>query len=304
MSEFYDKSNYLNSINAIKQGATTVYPTETVYGIGAVIDNEISLKRIFDIKKRPLNKPLSLNIADVKMAKPYLSDDDFKIYQKIADKYLPGPLSVIFKTSFKSSAAHYFTQNCTISLRMPDNEMFQDVLRRVGPIAGTSANLSGHLSLTTPKDIKESLDESSDIILLDGDAKIGIESTIIDLTGHPVIRRIGAISSEELSVFLDDSVKNIQEQRRYYLNKHLYIYKNKEELTSLIQKFENESYMIWGDNFGLKGKNKKNSINYLNRMFQTLKEFDRDEDISIVFAQQIDDDLYTEKLKQVASEWH
>ncbi|BDR58266.1 L-threonylcarbamoyladenylate synthase [Xylocopilactobacillus apicola] len=301
MTKIYDKTNYKEALQAIKRGALTVYPTETVYGIGSVIHNSISLAKIFVLKKRPRSKPLSLNIASAEMARPFLNFSDYQRYQKIAAKFLPGPLSVIFKTSIESEAAQYFTRKGSISLRMPASGLFLDALRAVGPIAGTSANLSGELSLTDPHDVKAAMKDLAEIILLDGAPEIGVESTILDLTGNPKIFRVGAISVEEISDFLAEPVEIVTDSRRYELRKTLYLYRNSAELNSLIDRVKPDDYLIWGNNFGFAGKYLPQSP--LAELFSTLKKIDQDSKISVIFAEETNDDLYNRKLGELAQKW-
>ncbi|BDR56177.1 L-threonylcarbamoyladenylate synthase [Xylocopilactobacillus apis] len=303
MTEKYQVGNYIDSIPFIQEGAITVYPTETVYGIGAVAVNSQSLKKIFAIKKRSLKKPLSLNISNVRMAQSFISSEDFKLYQKIAAKFLPGPLSVIFKTNYSKSGSEYFTHQGTISLRMPANDLFLKVLEKVGPMPGTSANLSGNLSLTQESDVLNEMNNKADIILLDGDATVGVESTILDLSKTPIIRRSGAISAADLSNFLEEKIEVISDFKHYQLKKKLFVYHNKDELANLIKLNKNDNFVIWGNSFGFEGNKKTLGENPLKDFFKVLTKLDNDPHISIIFAQNLENDLYTQKLKEIATKW-
>ncbi|MGC8637945.1 MAG: L-threonylcarbamoyladenylate synthase [Athalassotoga sp.] len=181
----------------LKDGGIIVFPTETVYGVGAILDNENSIKRIYEIKGRDFKKPLLIHIS--KMA--YAFDLSRYVPDKASDlmkTFWPGPLSIILEAScaVPRSAISY---GYTVGLRMPSNKFFKDLGDLVGPIAATSANLSGQKDPLTCGDAYNYLKDSVDLYVDDGPVEKGLPSTVIDMTANPPkILRIGAVSVEEI----------------------------------------------------------------------------------------------------------
>lgn len=302
MTEIFKQDNFLAAAPLIAAGATVVYPTETVYGIGAALANAAALRRIFTLKHRPFNKPLSLNIANVAMARPFISNSDYQIYEKLAQKFLPGPLSVIFRTSYDGPTASYFTNHQTISLRMPANAAFLALLQQVGPMPGTSANLSGELSLTQEKAVIAAMDNLAEVILLAGAGQVGIESTILDLSATPLIRRQGIIEARELAPFFKKAVAILPEQRHYHLKKPVWPYHNQQELRQLIIQSQKQAYFILGKTYDLPGPHltlePKTALAHL---FKTMKQLNDDSTVSVIFAQITGDNLYSQKIKEMVN---
>jgi len=186
----------------IKKGGLVAFPTETVYGLGANGLDKKAIKKIFKAKRRPQDNPLILHIADLK--------DLFKLAKKVpkeaqtlVQKFWPGPLTIVlFKR--KSIPNEVSANRDTVAIRMPRNKIAQELIKASGvPIAAPSANLAGRPSPTSAKDVFEDLGREIDLILDGGKTKIGIESTVVDLTVKPpLILRPGAISIEELKKFL------------------------------------------------------------------------------------------------------
>lgn len=301
MTKIFHQKDFFAAVPLIKSGATVVYPTETVYGLGAALNNVESLKKVFKIKHRSFDKPLSLNIADATMARPFINEKDYLIYERIAKKFLPGPLSVIFKTNYCGATSSYFTHNHTISLRMPDNDYFLAILKKIGPLPGTSANLSGQLSLTQEETIISSMNNLADVILLNGEGKVGVESTILDLSNDPLIRRQGVISVSELTNFLQKEVKVLSDQRHYQLTKPLYIYQNYSELANLITVHSRENYFILGNNFDLPGNHLDLSSNPLSELFKIVKALNDNPEITVIFAQVTGNNLYSKKVEEMVN---
>lgn len=181
----------------LKDGGIIVFPTETVYGVGTILDNENSIKRIYEIKGRDFKKPLLIHIS--KMA--YAFDLSRYVPDKASDlmkTFWPGPLSIILEAScaVPRSAISY---GYTVGLRMPSNKFFKDLGDLVGPIAATSANLSGQKDPLTCGDAYNYLKDSVDLYVDDGPVEKGLPSTVIDMTANPPkILRIGAVSVEEI----------------------------------------------------------------------------------------------------------
>ncbi len=166
---------------AMKRGSIIIYPTDTVYGIGANVFNEEAILKVFNIKKRPLNKPLSICISKIEDIKhvAYLDDDIETLIRKI----LPGPFTIILKKNDKISPL-LTAGSDKIGIRIPDNVVCRDLSKEF-PITSTSANLSGYDIPESVDGVLNQLGSSIDIMMDAGICKHGIPSTVIDMTVYP-----------------------------------------------------------------------------------------------------------------------
>jgi L-threonylcarbamoyladenylate synthase len=183
----------------IQQGGLVAFPTETVYGLGADATNEQAVKRIFEAKGRPAFNPLIVHISSQNMARDYVTfTDDAK---KLADKFWPGPLTLILPLSEESTISSLCTAGLsTLAVRFPSHPTALALIQKSGrPIAAPSANRSGLLSPTSANHVFSSLGDAPDLILEDGVSDVGLESTIVDCTSTPAaLLREGGIPLEEL----------------------------------------------------------------------------------------------------------
>jgi L-threonylcarbamoyladenylate synthase len=182
---------------AMKKGSIIVYPTDTVYGIGANVFDEKAILKVFSIKKRPLNKPLSVCISKIEDIKhvAYMDTEAETIIRNI----LPGPFTIILKKNDNISSL-LTAGSDKIGIRIPDNSICKDLSREF-PITSTSANLSGYDIPESADGVLEQLGSSIDIIMDAGICKHGIPSTVIDMTVYPpkVLREgSGNICSEDM----------------------------------------------------------------------------------------------------------
>ena len=166
---------------AIKQGSIVIYPTDTVYGIGANVYDEEAILKVFSIKKRPLNKPLSVCISQIEDIKQVAQMNDR--IETIIRKILPGPFTIILKKNDNISSL-LTAGSDNIGIRIPDNSVCRD-LSRDFPITSTSANLSGHHIPESADEVLNQLGSSVDIMIDAGICKHGIPSTVIDMTVYP-----------------------------------------------------------------------------------------------------------------------
>lgn len=196
-TEIFQKASQI-----LQSGGLVAFPTETVYGLGGNgLDKEASLK-IYAAKGRPSDNPLIIHIAHIRA----LNDLCINVPQAaylLAEKFWPGPLTMILK---KNKKVPYETTGGldTVAVRMPDHPTALRLIRESGIyIAAPSANLSGRPSPTSAAHVRQDLDGRIDMIIGDGEGDIGIESTIVDLTGSiPMILRPGYITKEMLSEVL------------------------------------------------------------------------------------------------------
>ncbi len=188
----------------IKNGGLVAFPTETVYGLGGDGLNPESSKKIYAAKGRPSDNPLIVHIARMEDLGVLVREIP-ETAVKLAERFWPGPLTMILN---KSDAVPKETTGGldTVAIRFPSHKVAQElILSSGGFIAAPSANLSGKPSPTLAKYVLEDLNGRVDAIIDGGDIPIGLESTIVDLTGEtPVILRPGYITKEMLSEVLGD----------------------------------------------------------------------------------------------------
>ncbi|MGB9595436.1 MAG: L-threonylcarbamoyladenylate synthase, partial [Candidatus Poribacteria bacterium] len=186
------------AVDVLKSGGLVAFPTDTVYGIGADCFNKGAVERIFDVKGRDLRKPLQILIAD-KNDLNCITENRSQILNRLADKFMPGPLTIVITT--KKDFPRWGTCGLnTVGVRMPANTLTLQMIKAFGkPISATSANLSG---LSDPKDADEVLkyfDGKIDLLLDGGPTIDNVPSTVLDITVNPPkILRQGALSEEEL----------------------------------------------------------------------------------------------------------
>ncbi|MEM3399728.1 MAG: L-threonylcarbamoyladenylate synthase [Candidatus Micrarchaeia archaeon] len=199
-----DESGIRLAAKILRNGGLVAFPTETVYGLGADALNPRAVRKIFEVKGRPKDDPLIVHIADKKDIHK-LARDIPDCAEEIMGKFWPGPLTLIFK---KRRIVPKITAGGlnTVAVRMPDNPIALALIKSAKkPIAAPSANLFGRPSPTSAKHVLDDLGGKIDAIIDGGKTKIGVESTVLDLTAKPpVILRPGGITLEELREVLGE----------------------------------------------------------------------------------------------------
>ena len=190
----------------IKNGGLVAFPTETVYGLGGDGLNHSSSEKIYKAKGRPSDNPLIIHIADISDLEKIVKNIPEKA-NKLAKAFWPGPLTMIFEKSDLVPLETTGGLN-TVAVRMPNHKIALELIRQSGGyIAAPSANLSGRPSPTNAEHVVEDMNGRSDIIIDGGSSTIGLESTIVDLTGDvPMVLRPGYISIKSLSRVVGDVV--------------------------------------------------------------------------------------------------
>nr|WP_314504326.1 L-threonylcarbamoyladenylate synthase [uncultured Peptostreptococcus sp.] len=197
----------------LADGKTVIFPTETVYGLGANALDEDAATKIYQAKGRPSDNPLLVHVADKEDVYDLVENIDDRA-KLLMDKFWPGPLTIVFK---KKAIIPDRTSGGldTVAIRMPSDQVARDLIRQAGvPIAAPSANISGRPSPTKPEHIIRDMDGRVDGILVGGPCDYGVESTIIDLSEDlAMVLRPGSITLEMLGevlgrVDLDPSLKN------------------------------------------------------------------------------------------------
>ena len=299
----------------IKAGGLVAFPTETVYGLGGDALNAASSGKIYAAKGRPSDNPLIVHIADMKMLHRIVTEVPEAAY-KLAERYWPGPLTMIFN---KAECVPKETTGGleTVAVRMPSNKIAKALIEAAGGyIAAPSANLSGRPSPTAVKYVIEDLDGRVDMIIDGGEADIGLESTIIDLTGkEPMILRPGYVTEEMLEeaigrvdtdrTILDGDYKQApkapgMKYRHYapkgnlvlvegtaaqvvsYINEQLTGHKSRGAKTGVIATDETVND-YHADSIKSVGK-REDEEQIAKHLFRVLREFD-DEEIQVIYAE-------------------
>jgi L-threonylcarbamoyladenylate synthase len=187
----------------MRSGGIAAYPTDTVYGLGADVYNSGAVAKVFSVKRRPLNLPLPVLIADTSQLDELTAD--FPPPAKLLmDKFWPGGLTIVFckAPGFNSPV---LCGGSKVAVRMPWHAVTQMLIKEVGrPIVGTSANLHGLPSVLTALEVSAQLGPAVDFILDGGPCPGGIESTVVDVTvDPPVILRQGAVPAKDLADLLN-----------------------------------------------------------------------------------------------------
>ncbi|MCK5112755.1 MAG: threonylcarbamoyl-AMP synthase [Thermoplasmatales archaeon] len=189
------RSDLSDAIKALKNGEVIVYPTDTLYALGADIYNERAVKKNFKIKRRPYSYPFSVAVANFDEIDKISFTND--LVKRVVKRFLPGSLTLILKK--KDSVSSIVTGGLDkIAVRIPKNDVALDLLSRFGPLTATSANIHGKKTSYVIKDLKMQFSSEISVYLDDGrlDAK---PSTIVDLTSKkPIIVRKGPIKKEEI----------------------------------------------------------------------------------------------------------
>ena len=197
-----DDAAIAKAVLLLRQGRLVAFPTETVYGLGADASNPEAVKRIFSAKGRPADHPLIVHIPDVDS----LTDWALNVPEsarRLADRFWPGPLTLILKKKPEVSSVVTGGQD-TVGLRIPDNPVALSLLRAFGGgIAAPSANRFKRISPTQASHVAEELEGFVDMILDGGPCQVGVESTIVDLSGsRPVLLRPGQITRTQIEQVL------------------------------------------------------------------------------------------------------
>lgn len=181
----------------ILSGELVGFPTETVYGLGANALNAEAVMKIYEAKGRPSDNPLIIHVCNIKMAESVVELNWRARF--LMDTFWPGPLSLVLKAK---ECVPQVTRGGlkTAAIRMPDNQIALELIRAAGvPIAAPSANRSGRPSPTDAMTVREDIGNAVSIVLDGGPARVGLESTVLDLSGDdPVLLRPGGISKEDI----------------------------------------------------------------------------------------------------------
>jgi L-threonylcarbamoyladenylate synthase len=196
------KAGVRRAVEILKRGGLVAFPTETVYGLGADASNPEAIRRLYAVKRRPADHPVIVHFASAEKAFTWAREVP-EAARKLAARYWPGPLTLILK---RSALAQDFVTGGqdSVGLRVPSHPVAQALLKEFsGGIAAPSANRFGLVSPTTAAHVRDDLGSDVDLVLEGGPSEVGIESTILDLSGpRPVLLRPGHISRDQLKEVL------------------------------------------------------------------------------------------------------
>lgn len=199
--------NIAKAAITIKNGGLVAFPTETVYGLGANVYDAKAVASIYAAKGRPAFNPLISHIAEKDFLREYAVVDERVL--ALADKFWPGPLTFVLKRMEENPSLDLACAGLrTITVRMPAHHTALALIKKSGvPIVAPSANRSQTISPTSAAHVADSLGDKVDVILDGGSCRVGVESTIIDLTGENVVLlRAGGVALEDLEQFLGQKV--------------------------------------------------------------------------------------------------
>lgn len=199
-------SDVSRAVDALRSGGLIALPTETVYGLGADASNELAVRRIFAVKGRPSSHPLIVHLVSLEATRPWVRSLP-PAAEVLGRAFWPGPLTLVLQRTSLASDTVTGGQP-TVAVRVPGHPLALEVLAAFGGgIAAPSANRFGKLSPTTAAHVREELGAEVDVVLDGGPCSVGVESTIVDLTGPaPRLLRPGGVSREALEAVLGQPV--------------------------------------------------------------------------------------------------
>lgn len=190
-----------DAVAALLRGELVVFPTDTVYGIGAVPDEPLALARIFEAKLRPRKLTLPVLVPTMAAAREVAAFDDRA--ERLAGRWWPGALTIVLPRLERSRGWDLGGATDTVGVRIPHDPMALAVLAGTGPLAVTSANRSGDPTPTTCDEIVEAFGDLVSVYLCRDEPLVGAPSTVVDLAGEfPRVLREGAIPPQELELVL------------------------------------------------------------------------------------------------------
>ena len=195
------------AVQILANGGLVAIPTETVYGLGAAINNEVAIAKIFAVKGRPQNHPLIVHLAHIEQLH-LVANNIHPDAIKLAHACWPGPLTLLLQRSDNISMSITGGRD-TVAVRIPDNAFTRQLIINLGsPIAAPSANRFGKVSPTTAQHVCDDLQNDVDLIVDDGASSIGVESTIIDFSvSPPQLLRPGGIPIEDIEQILGYTIR-------------------------------------------------------------------------------------------------
>ena len=206
-TKIFQQDQIDEAVKLLAAGKLVAFPTETVYGLGAIATNEKAVKSVYAAKGRPSDNPLIVTVSDEAMVSDYAKEIPERA-QKLMKHFWPGPLTILLFVKPNALPKAVTGGLDTVAFRCPDDKLTHDLISKLGyPIVGPSANTSTKPSPTTAQHVYHDLNGKIAGIIDGGPTRVGLESTIIDLSVEtPVVLRPGEITPQELSKVLGEKV--------------------------------------------------------------------------------------------------
>ena len=193
--EMLEKSQYKKASKILQNGGLIAFPTETVYGLGVIFDNEQSYERLINVKRRPPEKPVTLMCGSLDDIKKYAYVNE--LAQKLIDAFMPGQFTIILKAK-ENLPSWVVSKEGNVGIRISDDKFVQNLIIETGkPLLVPSANRSGENPCHTSNEVKDSLGNDLDAIII-GESVSNIPSTIVFVDDSVHIIRLGEISESEI----------------------------------------------------------------------------------------------------------
>lgn len=191
----FSPEQYKDAAKILKEGGLIAFPTETVFGLGVIFDNEASYKRLIDVKRRPPEKPFTLMLSDIEQIEKYAYVNDKA--RKLISSFMPGQFTIILKAK-ENLPSYCVSKEGNVGIRISSDELVRKLIREVGkPLLVPSANKSGELPLTTDKDVIGTFDNEIDGIIM-GESISNTPSTIVLIDEDVHILREGLIKKDDI----------------------------------------------------------------------------------------------------------
>ena len=191
------------ALSVLEAGGLVVLPTDTVYGLAALLGNANAIARIYQAKERSENKAIAVLVGDLEQV-DLIASELTPVARRLAQAFWPGALTLVVPR--RPDLPENLSLLPTVGVRMPDHDFARALLRRAGPLATTSANLSGGPNPRTAQEVLAQLDGRIELVLDGGEAPGGVPSTVVDCTGPAIsILREGAISRQQIERIVNKS---------------------------------------------------------------------------------------------------
>lgn len=310
-TKIYSINEIQAAADMITNGQLVAFPTETVYGLGADATNETAVSQVYAAKGRPSDNPLIVHVADVETVEKYAAIIS-PAARKLMAKFWPGSLTIIFKLKPDVLSKTVTGGLTTAAFRFPNNQATLKLIKLAGrPIVGPSANTSGKPSPTTAQHVYHDLSGKIAGILDDGPTKVGVESTVLDMsTDTPVILRPGAVTQAQIEAVIGSIDTNHHQvgqnetpkapgmkYKHYAPRAQVYVVDNAKEWANVVDwvKQHGKQVGVLADDQILESFiNLKNVTSYSlgsgieqasANLFAGLRQFDDQDSIKVIFAQ-------------------
>lgn len=251
--------NYAQAVDLLKSAQVVAFPTETVYGLGAIATNEQAVAKIFEAKGRPSDNPLIVHVGTVEEVVNYVEEIS-PVAKQCMHAFWPGPLTLVMKAKTGVLAPNVTAGLTTVGIRMPDHPVALELLQQLKmPVAAPSANKSGKPSPTKAEHVAEDLADRIPLIVDGGATGIGLESTVLDTTvTPPVILRPGGVTKEMLEEVIGPVLEPTVSEHKlestpkspgmkythYAPNAPVYLIKENEQMASIIARLKADGHTV------------------------------------------------------------